>query len=304
MTSWVREWVLVSGHRFTLAGGILVFMVGVVVTIPALTQFTIRNTTPLIYMASTLIGGNVTLITVVVAINQVILSKELESPGSLRDEIEQTADFRQSALGEQTPPTRPTDFLQELLEQTRERAQSLEELLPDSKLEAADGLVNDLPEQCRQIDEQLESRPDELSGVVLPLIDIDDVDHIHDCHRLQSNLEAGSHDDVRSTLDSLTANLENLTVARQYFASAFMKEELSMLSRSLAYIGVFAVSVPLALLFQLATYPSAAPPMLGLFTFSVLTVVVSLTTVALLIAFILRIATVAEYIAGITPFKL
>lgn len=297
-----RKWVLVTGHRYSLASGILALMIGVV-ALPALSRFAIRNTTPLIYMASTLIGGNITLITVVVAINQVILSKELESPGSLRDEIERTADFRQSALDGQTPPTKPSEFLQQLLQQTRERAQSLEGRLPESAGEASERLLNDLSTQCRQVGEQLEPPPDKLSMVLFPLLGIDYVDYIHDCRECRSNYDDGSHDELLSTLDSLTSDLENLDVARQYFATAFVKEELSMLSRSLVYIGIIAVSLPIALLYQLATYSSASPPMPGLFAFSLLTVVVALMPIALLIAFILRIATVAEHIAGITPFK-
>lgn len=41
----------------------------------------------------------------------------------------------------------------------------------------------------------------------------------------------------------------------------------------------------------------------GLFAFSFLTVVVGLMSIALLIAFILRITTIAQHIAGVTPFK-
>lgn len=109
-----RRWVLLSGDQHIVAIGILIIMIGVVL-IPEVTRFAIRNISPLFYLASALIGGNITLITVVVAINQVILSQELESPGSLRDEIERTADYQQEALDQPTPPTEPADFLQQLL---------------------------------------------------------------------------------------------------------------------------------------------------------------------------------------------
>ena len=274
----------------------------VVVLIPYFSRFAIRNLTPLFYIASALIGGNITLITIVVAINQVVLSQELESPGSLRDEIDKTADYRQAALDQSAPPTDPADFLQQLLQQTQERASSLAGLLPDSTTEPSTHLIDELPEECGQITEEIETAPDKLSSVIVPLLGIEYATFIHECHQLESTYEGGDQEQLLSTLDTLSADLKNLDIARQYFTTAFMKEELAKLSRSLLYVGILAVSIPVALLIQLATYPTAVTPMPAVFVFTLLTVVVGLIPVALLIAFILRIATVAQYIASITPF--
>lgn len=81
-----------------------------------------------------------------------------------------------------------------------------------------------------------------------------------------------------------------------------MKEELATLSRTLLYIGIFALSAPIALLFQLTTYTGLSPPTSELFLLSVLTVVFGLLPLAVLIAFVLRIAIVAHQMAAITPF--
>ena len=274
----------------------------VVVLIPLFSRFAIRNLTTLYYIASALIGGNITLITIVVAINQVILSQELASPGSLRDEIDKTADYRQAALDQPAPPTDPADFLQQLLQQTHDRAGSLAGLLPDSTTEPGTHLIDDLPEECAQISEQVGTASDKLSSVIVPLLGIDYATHIHECHQLKSTYEEDDHDELRSTLDALSADLKNLDIARQYFTTAVMKEELAKLSRSLLYVGLLAISLPIALLIQLATYPTASTPMPAVVVFTLLTVVVGLIPLALLIAFILRVATVAQYIASITPF--
>ena len=295
------RWLLLSGNRFRVATGILFTMV-VVVLIPLSSQFAIRNLTPVIYLASALIGGNITLITLVVAINQVILSQELESPGSLRDEIDQLADYRQAALDQPAPPTDPADFLQQLLQQTQERASSLAELLPDSSSEPDTHLIDELPEECAQISEELGTGSDKISSVIVPLLGIGYGTYIHECHQLESAYEGGEHEQLLSTLDGLSADLKNLDIARQYFTTAFMKEELAKLSRSLLNVGVLAISLPVALLIQLATFPTAAPPLPLVFAFTILTVVVGLIPLALLIAFFLRVATVAQHIASITPF--
>lgn len=295
------RWLLLSGHRFSVATGIL-FIMAAVVLIPLFSGYAIRNLTPLFYIASALIGGNITLITIVVAINQVILSQELESPGSLRDEVGQAADYRQAALDQPAPPTDPADFLQQLLQQTREGAGSLAERLPDSTTDPSTHLIDELPEECAQISEQVGTASDKLSSVVVPLLGIDYATHIHECQQLESTYDGDDYEQLRSTLDALSANLKNLDIARQYFTTAFMKEELAKLSRSLLYTGILSITLPLALLIQLATYPTVATPLPVALAFTLLTVVVGLIPLALLIAFILRVATVAQYIASITPF--
>lgn len=273
-----------------------------VMLIPILTGFSIRNTTPLTYMASALITGNVTLITVVVAINQVILSQELESPGSLRDEIERTAEYRQAALDQQTIPTNPSGFLHQLFQQTCQDALSLEDLLPGTPDQVSDHLITNLPNHCKQISNQLESASDDLPNVIVPILGVGYGDYIHNCHQLQAKYEEDDHEQLHRRLDQLTLDLENIDVARQYFTTAFMKEELATLSRTLLYVGIFAVSAPIAFLFELTTYTGSFPPMPNLFIPSVLTLLVGLLPLAFLMGFILRVATVAQEIATISPF--
>lgn len=297
-----KKWLLISTHRYIIATGILVLMTAIVL-VPAVSRYIIYNITPLFYFTSALIGGNITLVTVVVAINQVILSQELESPGSLRDEIERTADYRQEALDQTAPPTNPADFVQQLLQKTHDHAESLEELLSDATGCTNDQFLPELAEQCDRCHDQIDPSSKSLSSVIVPLLGINYADYIHYCYRLQSNHEDEDDEELMSTLDELTSGLEDLDIARQYFTTAFMKEELATLSRLLVYIAIVAVAAPIALLYQLATYSGASPPMPRLYILSVLTVVVGLLPLAILIAYILRIASVTQYIAAITPFE-
>ena len=296
------HWVLLAGRRYLVAGLVLVLMLAVALA-PSASAFAIRDTTPLSYMASALITGNVTLITVVVAINQVILSQELESPESLREEIEGTAAFRQQALDGATAPTEPSDFLSELLGLTRQRVASVEAALPESTDEADGRLLTDLPEHCEAVGERLESTEDDLAAVILPTLGVDYAAYIHDCTRLEANHDGDEHEALREALDDLASDLENLDVARQYFTTAFVKQELATLSRLLLYVGILAVAIPVALIFQLTTYPVSTPPMPALYGLSLLAFLFGLLPLALLIAFVLRIATVAQRIAVISPFE-
>ena len=297
-----ETWLLISAHRYIIATGILAVMTGIVL-IPNVARDTIQNITPLFYFTSALIGGNITLVTVVVAINQVILSQEMESPGSIRDEIERTADYRQEALDQPAPPTDPADFVRQLLQKTHEHAASLETLLSEETDGTNGRFLPELTEQCEQCRNRIDSSSNTLSSVIAPLLGIDYADYIHDCYHLQSNHEDEADEELLTVLDALTSDLEDLDIARHYFTTAFMKEELATLSRILVYITLVAVAMPIALLYELTTYPGASPPMPRLFIFSVLTVVMGLLPLAILIAYVLRVATVAQYIAAITPFR-
>lgn len=107
-----------------------------------------------------------------------------------------------------------------------------------------------------------------------------------------------------TTAAAHSTNLEALNDARQYFTTTFMKEELAKLSRARLYIAILTVSTPIALLLNLTAYAGPSPPVPRLFSLAVLTVIVGLTPLALLISFVHRIATVAQHIAAITPFKM
>lgn len=301
MEEQVNKWILVSANRYIVGFGLLLIMTAVVV-VPDITRLTIRNITPLKYIASALITGNITLITVVVVINQLILSKELKSPGSLREEIEQTADFRKEALTDPKAPIKPADFMNQLLKQTQEHAQSLDRLIPDSA-NGAERLLTDLPVECQRVSDQLNSSSNTLTSVIVPFHSIDYAKYIQDCYQLQLNHKEEHHEELFTALDALSSDLSNLDIAEEYFTTAYMEEELATLSRVMASTGVVSVSMPIALLYQLTTYTEASPPMTKLFIITVCTVIIGLIPIALLISFILRIATVTHYLAAITPFK-
>lgn len=298
----VTRWLLLSGHRRTITIGVLSIMTGVVL-LPVFTGVSIRNLTPLSYMATGLVGGNITLITVVVTINQLILSEELASPGTLQEEIDRTERFQHEALDQPTPPTEPTEFLQQLLLQTRDRARSLERLHPDSTQSGDIRLLTELPDRCEQDYDQLQSASNSLPSLIVPFLGTNYADYLHEAYGLLSRCDDDCHAKLRETVETLISDLENLNIAQQYFTAAFMKEELATLSRFLVYVGIVAVATPLALLYELATQPGANPPMARVYALSVLTVIVGLLPLAVLIAFILRISTITQSLAVNIPFK-
>ena len=300
-----REWVLIHGNRYVITGCILLVSSGAILSF--LLSGVIRNTTPLYYLSSGLITGNITLITVVVSITQLVLSRELAAPGQLQDEIEETAEYRQTVLKQSDIPTEPSDFLQQLVGQTREHAQALETPLLESTGRQSDAenniLITSLLDHCEQVVDRLDPVDERLFNVIMSILDTNYADYIQESHRLQAKYDDESYERLTAALDRLTTDLVAINVARQYFTTMFIKEELARVSRLLLYVGIPAVAVPIAMLIRLTTYTGAMFPQLDLVVLTVLTVITGLLPLALLTSFMFRIGRVAQQVAAITPFR-
>ena len=80
----LREWFLLDGNRLVIAGGVVILIFGLLSVAEWTGLIPLTDTMPMFYLFSSLIGGNLTLITVVVSINQLLLSREFSSPGELQ----------------------------------------------------------------------------------------------------------------------------------------------------------------------------------------------------------------------------
>jgi hypothetical protein len=80
----LREWFLLGGNRLVIAGGVVILIFGLLSVAEWTGLILLTETMPMFYLFSSLIGGNPTLITVVVSINQLLLSREFSSPGELQ----------------------------------------------------------------------------------------------------------------------------------------------------------------------------------------------------------------------------
>jgi len=95
-SGWKRatKWFFLTGDRLSIAVGLVVVLgcfFGILVWFGLVP---IRNTQALFYAYSGLISGNLTLITVVASINQLLLSRELNTPGEHRTQMEHVIEYR------------------------------------------------------------------------------------------------------------------------------------------------------------------------------------------------------------------
>ena len=279
-TARYREWVLLDGDRLALAVGSSLALCLVFVTIELLSVFdthTLQRTQPLFYLFSALIGGNITLITVVVSISQLLLGRELQPPGELREQIEDVIEYRrevEDATEGAIAPVDPSGFLRLLFENTRQQSQAVGGLLIGARspeIRADEGLVleGDLQHTYERIDAVVSSLTEHTDDV-LRLLGHADTDvfsvlsttlttnyanQINEIRQIRASHGDSLPEAVMEGLDSLIDRLQEIDVARQYFKSIYLQQELAELSRMLLYAGIPAEITSVYALFAFTVPP-------------------------------------------------
>jgi hypothetical protein len=111
------QWVLIDGNRLLIAGALLGGILALLLALLAANLFPRAPGEPLYLLISAFLGGNLTLITVVIAINQLVFSHELGSPGDLERRTRKAVEYRdqvQEVMDRAVSPVMPGSFLLEL----------------------------------------------------------------------------------------------------------------------------------------------------------------------------------------------
>lgn len=302
------EWLLLDGDRQAVAVVLAGLFATYFLALAATGVVPLLDVQSLFYVFSALVGGNLTLVTVVVSINQLLLSRELQTPGELRSQIDDVIDYRrdvEDATGE-VAPVEPLGFLKLLAEATREDVQRLGGLsygaTPAAFRDEVDDAVGDLTAQMEEILAILGDSEEDTIEVLSVVLETNYAHEINRLRRVKHAYEEDIDEQIRDCIDAVVDRLQEIDVARQYFKAIYLQQELSSLSRMLLYVGLPAVAVGLGSLLHL-TVPAGDPAALSYPAFFL---VVSLTIgtlpLAILCSYILRTATVTYLTAATLPF--
>ena len=304
-----REWFVLVGDRLVVAGLVTVAFALCVLALAATGVFAVDNATHMIYLFQVLVGGNLTLITIVLSINQLVLSREFNTPGELDARIENAIAYRDrvsATAHRDVVPVTPADFLLVLLDGTRESAQRLggvaEGFGDDRFRDEVDTLVTQLSESGDHANDVLETSHGGVFSALAVTLRTNYSHQLREARRLQTAYEDELTPQLGEAFDELIESLKQMDIARQYFKSIYVQSELSRLSRILLYVGL--PSVGSALLMFLVYVGGPGPVTSSEYTFALVLVVVTLgfAPLAVLFSFVVRIALVAQHTVAITPF--
>ena len=302
------DWVLLTGERLAVTGALFVTLAVTLLALEA-TGVAFGPGAPYGTMFNALLGGNITLLTIVLSVNQLVLSRQLATPGEVRNRMESVGEYRDDIrrlTDEGVVPVEPPAYLRLLIESTLDRIRGVEASLHEEKCNP--GLYDDVTELVAEFEEysaHILTLLDESKVGVFPalsaVLDADYGKFIHRARTLRVENADALPDDAGETLGEVEESLRQLDVARQYFKSLFMQQELSTFSRHLVAVGVPAVVVAVIVLVT----PEASALVFGAdvpFGLSALVVALELAPVTVLFAYTLRIATVSFRTASIVPF--
>lgn len=297
------SWLFVSGGRLLVAAiivGVLVVAIAVAIDGGGLAVGP-DSSVPQVF-GSGLVAGLLTLVTVALSVNQLILSRVFASPDELRNHLEGSQDLRGTVAeraGRPVSPTSPAEFLSVVGSALADHANAV----------ASDADV--LPADLREDVEEIANYGDYVAENVDADTSVIDALTLVSGSAYAEYMAVVTHVDreygdrlSEEPADALSAAsdlLEAVAISRQFFKTMSLQQSLANLSRIVAFTGlsaiVVAVSVALVYRSGSVTVPRAQLP--GLVT---LAAGVVLTPLAVFVSFILRASTVARYTVSVGPF--
>ena len=316
VASRVTLWVFVEAHRYLVALGLLavVFVAMLVVgTLMPDASARLAGEDPVETAFQAFIGATITGVTLVLTLNQVVLSQELGAVGDQRERMAGAMEFRDDAAGlldAPVSPHEPSAFLRKLIEHAGGRAAALREgVREDAGPEAVERIV----ELSDAVEENAAAAGAELDGaqfgtfdVVSAALDFNYSAKIYAARRLQAEDADALTEEGHSALDELVETLTAFGPAREHFKTLYIQWELIDLSRTLLATAVPALLASACMVLYYEA-PADSGTVAGLdvpvLVVSVATAIAALPFVVLL-AYVLRIATVTKRTLSIGPFTL
>ncbi|MFP8956683.1 hypothetical protein ACLI4Y_08135 [Natrialbaceae archaeon A-CW3] len=304
-----RDWFLIDANRLFLA---LCLSAGVFILFFSLDSFGLiafTNDDSVTRLAGGMVAGTFSLVTIVVSINQLILSQEFSSAGRVSDRLKEVTSFRSDVadvIDAPLAPGSPSELLESLADRIQQRTDSLKDHTSDSDIDT--DARTDLERYIRAVDASAEHVDEILSSATFGTFDAVSAAIEYDAarHHLAATYLLAHHESAlspaaRDDLRALIETFELFLIAREHFKTTYLQRELTRFSQLTLVIGVPAITSAMLIGFL---YAGRTGPVLSL---TALPVVVSallavvFSPLALMTVYILRTATVTRRTASVGP---
>lgn len=310
-------WIVMRLNRWLLTGAILS------VVFVSLVALSFAGFSPLEDLAedadalqnifSSMIGPIITGVTLVVTIGQLVLSQEMGAVGDQRERMQEATDFRadiESSVDLDTSPPEPAAFLREMVAGAENRAENLREVMKDERdeelQEKIEEYVEDLDENAETVREGLEDAQFGTFEVIWSALNFGYSRKIFDARKIREDHQDSLSEEANDAIDEMIETLKLFGPAREHFKTLYFQWELINLSRAILYAAIPALIVVAGMVMYVDT-AAISGTTLGIDNLVLLTsgaFTVSLTPFVILLAYILRIATVAQRTLAMGPFIL
>lgn len=305
------RWLFITGNRITVS---VVLALGFVALTALAIELGIIHTGPgsnlSTVLSSGILSGLLTLITVALSVNQLILSRLFGSAGALSDQLDGTLEYRRTVeeiADVPISPNEPNAFLGLLGDTLERRVADFQRHVDAPEIVLGEG--DDAAAYAAKVTDyadRLSTAPDldDTFKVLLLTLGTEYADHLDTTRELQTkygeDLSAAATDAVDDALGLLKA----VATMRQLFKTLTLQQELAELSRWLIYTGVPAILLTYLLSQTYTADPAMAPaidpaylPLVAAVSTGVI-----LLPLAVLVAYLLRVATVSLYTVSVGTF--
>lgn len=313
----VGFWILLRVQRWLLVGVILILVYAALVGLSTIgfspLRTVVASTNANHWIFSAFIGAIITGTSIVVTINQLVLSQELGAVGDQRERMSEAMTFRrdvEAAIHDGTSPPEPSAFLYVLLDSIEERANGLEERIEAEHDETLEETINEYTgnviRNAQSVKANLEEAEFGTFEVILSALDFNYSWKISKARQLRSQHAESLSEEATEALDDLIEMLTFFGPTREHFKTLYFQWELINLSRALLYIAIPALTVMGTMLMYVdaSTLPGATFGIDNLVWLISAGFVIGIAPFVVFISFVLRIVTVAKRTLAIGTFIL
>jgi hypothetical protein len=302
-SSRLRKWVLLDGNRWLLvtllAGFLFVSVLGLGVLDGGFRE-SVAAKDPIETVFAALATGIVTGVTLVVTIDQLVLSRQLAPLAEQREQLENSLQFRRETekLVEDTTPAAPGAFIGALVETTDRRASALRDAVDGAGGEfevAIERFVAGHERDSAAVSDRRDARYLRF-GALRAALEYDYAYRVHEARRIRQEFEAEMSDDQQAALEELIDALRLLGPAREHIRGLYFQAELVKLSRVILTAAVPALGISLAAVFLLdaGDVPGATLGVDHLLLTATAGATVAVVPFLILVSYVLRIVTITE----------
>jgi len=303
------EWFLLEGDRLVVTALLTVAFFLLLLGLEVIDAIAFVNEGSMTRVTSGMIAGTFSLVTLVVSINQLILSREFVDAGTAEERLSGVESFRgEVAQLADVPaaPAVPAELVELLAETMATRANELGTAVEDHDAAVRTPIeryVAALTRETDRLDDALERASIETFDALSLTVRFDDDWFRFAGSHLRNAHEAALSEHALAAFDDVHSGLRLFAIAREHFKTTYLQRELTRFSQLTILFGVPSITAAFLLGFLYAdrvgptiSYSVLPPVVCAL-------VAVVFTPVALLVAFILRTATITRRSASTGPMR-
>lgn len=307
-TSELTRWFLLTGNRL-LVSLVLLLGIGVAFVVVGLLGIaTVTSASRVMWYLNGTVNGLLTLIPIAVGVNQIVLAHEFGSIQNLYERRTDITRFRerveeQTGITVSSPHAAP--FFGTLLSSISEAADGLRgdsgRSPNDQPVDELEAVATSIVDEADRVSDELSANATSMLRTFTTVLEYNNTRQFYALRRLRKEV-ADDEEAMQEELQRITDLFVEFDAARQFLKTVVVERQLARLSRLLVYTGIPAVTVAALGIFVYRDIAGVTVPHTLLVVIAGLIIVLPLVPLAILCAYILRVATIARQTAAYGPF--